>query len=385
MTDLFQPETAEQLRDCLRDIASSGTGISLFGRNTKLSCGGSSTTDAVRISTAGLRKILKYEPADLTLSVEAGMPFAELQAELAGHGQILPLDGAFSAQGTVGGIVAANISGPFRRLYGTARDLVIGMRFATLDGKLADTGGMVVKNVAGLDLSKLLIGSYGTLAAIVSVNFKVFPKPKERRTFLFNVDTAEQAKKLFGWLTAPQYRAAAVEVLNSALSAEMSLRGYTVAAAFASNAAVMARLSRELPAYGNPMELGGSEEEIFWQSLQLVSQRVLEQSARAVVVKVYTPVAESFEVLSLAGADEFAQAGAGVARAWFAEAAGAKEFMNRALAKHWEPLVEAASPDARNGLTLWPKPGGDFAIMEGIKRTFDPQGLLNRGRLYDRI
>ena len=83
---------------------------------------------------------------------------------------------------TVGGVVAANISGSARRLYGTARDLVIGMTFATMDGKLVKTGGMVVKNVAGLDMGKLMIGSFGTLAAIASVNFKLVPKPAAART-----------------------------------------------------------------------------------------------------------------------------------------------------------------------------------------------------------
>src|SRR5207253_4650689 len=91
----------------------------------------------------------------------------------------------FAEQATVGGVVAANSSGPRRRLYGTARDMVIGMTFATLEGKLVQTGGMVVKNVAGLDMGKLMIGSFGTLAAIAVVNFKVHPIPVTR-TFLWN-------------------------------------------------------------------------------------------------------------------------------------------------------------------------------------------------------
>ena len=86
---------------------------------------------------------------------------------------MVPLDPPFSAGATVGGVVASNSSGPRRRLYGTARDLVIGMQFATLEGKLVQSGGMVVKNVAGLDMAKLMIGSFGTLAAIAVVNFKL--------------------------------------------------------------------------------------------------------------------------------------------------------------------------------------------------------------------
>ena len=97
-------------------------------------------------------------------------PFSDRAAERA----------AFSERATMGGIVAANTSGPRRRLYGSARDMVIGMTFATLEGKLIRTGGMVVKNVAGLDMGKLMIGSFGTLAAIATLNFRLYPSPRER-------------------------------------------------------------------------------------------------------------------------------------------------------------------------------------------------------------
>src|SRR5437764_13312898 len=94
------------------------------------------------------------------------------------------LDPPCGAEASVGGILAANSSGPRRRLYGTARDLVIGMQFATLEGKLVQSGGMVVKNVAGLDMAKLMIGSFGTLAAIAVANFKLLPMPEAESTFL---------------------------------------------------------------------------------------------------------------------------------------------------------------------------------------------------------
>ena len=106
---------------------------------------------------------------------------------------MLPLDPGWGAESTVGGVVAANISGPRRRLYGTARDMIIGMTFATLEGKLVNSGGMVVKNVAGLDMAKLMIGSFGTLAGIALVNFKVFPVPAESRTFEMEFATAAEA------------------------------------------------------------------------------------------------------------------------------------------------------------------------------------------------
>ena len=140
----------------------------------------------VSISTTALNRILQYERDDLTISVEAGMPFSELQSLLRRERQMIALDPPFSEESTVGGVVASNSSGPMRRTYGTARDMVIGMTFATLEGKLIKTGGMVVKNVAGLDMGKMMIGSFGTLAAITSVNFRVHAAPEATQTFLFS-------------------------------------------------------------------------------------------------------------------------------------------------------------------------------------------------------
>ena len=106
---------------------------------------------------------------------------------------MIPLDPPFAGSATVGGVVAANTSGPRRRLYGTARDVIIGMKFATLEGKLVNSGGMVVKNVAGLDMAKLMIGSFGTLAAIAVVNFKLAPAPAVTRTFVLSHRRLEDA------------------------------------------------------------------------------------------------------------------------------------------------------------------------------------------------
>ena len=135
------------------------------------------------ISTAAMTRVLQYEPADLTISVEAGMRWADLTALLAGNQQMIPLDPPFAGSATVGGVVAANTSGPRRRLYGTARDVIIGMKFATLEGKLVQSGGMVVKNVAGLDMAKLMIGSFGTLGGDRSGEFQAGSDPGRHANF----------------------------------------------------------------------------------------------------------------------------------------------------------------------------------------------------------
>ncbi len=132
MPDLLEPSTAEDLRDALAFAGSSKRTVELFGANSKRLMAGSVAPADIRISTARMRRILQYEPRDLTISVEAGMPLAQLNAELARHGQMIPLDGPWGEEATVGGVVAANINGARRKACGTARDLVIGMKLPRL-------------------------------------------------------------------------------------------------------------------------------------------------------------------------------------------------------------------------------------------------------------
>lgn len=171
------PEDPQELAGRLKEAGERRRRIFIEGGATKSRWLGKAGEADLLIGTERLNKVLHYDPKDLTISVEAGMRFAELARLVAAERQMLPLDPPFFEQATVGGVVAANAGGPRRRQYGTARDMVIGMRFARMNGHLVDCGGMVVKNVAGLDISKLLIGSFGVLGAMASINFRLFPAP----------------------------------------------------------------------------------------------------------------------------------------------------------------------------------------------------------------
>src|SRR5207253_11420173 len=126
----------------------------------------------------------------------------------------IPLDPVYTDDCTIGGVIAANVSGPRRRLHGTARDMVIGMHFVTLEGKIAQSGGMVVKNVAGLDMAKVMIGSFGTLAAIAVINFKVQPMPEVERSFLLPFDSLPAAIAARNAVLKGQLQPAAIDLLN---------------------------------------------------------------------------------------------------------------------------------------------------------------------------
>ena len=136
----------------------------------------------VVVGAGMLPHTIDHNPGDLTISVGAGTRFGLLRERLAEEGQWLPLDPPLAARRTVGGILAANLSGPLSLSYGAARDFVLGVRVASADGTVTKSGGNVVKNVTGFDLPKLHIGALGTLGIILQAAFKVLPLPKEDRT-----------------------------------------------------------------------------------------------------------------------------------------------------------------------------------------------------------
>lgn len=384
MPEIHQPATPEDLRRVLATAAAAKEPIDLFGANTKRHMAGE-TKSGIQISTTRLNRIVQYEPRDLTISVEAGMPFADLTRELARNGQMIPLEGPYSDEGTVGGMVAANINGPRRRLYGTARDLVIGMKFATLDGKLVQTGGMVVKNVAGLDMGKLMIGSFGTLAAIATVNFKLVPRPHVSRTVLFGFEDIKTTMEARDAAIRGVLNPAAVDVLNPVLSAQLNLKGFVLALMFAGSEAVIERCRREAEALGSGRTLGIDEEPRFWHSLRNITPKHLEKFKEGAVARVSTTLAECTGALASVEGAGHAHAASGIVRAWFSRPDAAARWLNASVSRGWKGVIEFSSDTARRNLNLWPAPGGDFEIMKRIKHMFDPEGLLNSGRLYGLI
>jgi len=154
------------------------------------------------ISTSGLNRVLEHEAGDLTAIVEAGVRVRELNEQLAAHGQMLALDPPGNPK--IGACLAANLSGPRRHRYGTARDLVIGVTVVLADGTIASSGGKVVKNVAGYDLAKLFCGSEGRLGLIARVALRLHPRPDVSRTLVVPVvSTADAGEKLRTILRAP--------------------------------------------------------------------------------------------------------------------------------------------------------------------------------------
>jgi glycolate oxidase FAD binding subunit len=354
------PQSPEELADALAALAAKRKTIRLGDAP------GVSLVDTC-VHTRGMGKVLQYEPRDLTIRVEAGLRYSELTRILAAERQMVPLDPPWADQITVAGALAANLNGSRRRLYGTGRDLVIGMTFATLEGKLVQTGGMVVKNVAGLDMGKLMIGSFGTLAAIATVNFKLNPIPKESATFVYSFASAEEAFALRDRILKGQLQPAALDLLDPSASVQVGLE----------KAWNLVMLAVATPSRFEAEYRGGRPiaDDAVWPAIREFTAKYLA-SRPGVVARCSTTHMGMKKLV----AEHAGSVSAIVARA----ASGIVYLYDPARAIEDTHVLEHA-PEGTAPERRWPSPGSGFPVMRQIKDMFDPQGLLNKGALYGRI
>ena len=379
---LHTPETPDDFAEALNRAARHLRTISLQGNGSKRLMAGPVQAADETVTTTSLRRVLEYEPRDLTISVEAGLPWREFTAILGKNRQMVPVDPPFADQATVGGVVAANSSGPRRRLYGTARDLVIGMRFVTLAGKLVQSGGMVVKNVAGLDMAKLMIGSFGTLAAIAVINFKLQPMPEVERTVLLSFADSESAREARTRLLASVLQPSAIDLFNPLAAGGPS---WVLAVRAGGSQAAVQRYERELGSFANAVALEGAAHDEFWRRVEEFTPRFLASHADGAVVRVSCALKEIERLLAPLVVPAVARAGSGVCYLYFDETATAARYLADAASHSVKAVIEFAPEARKSQLELWPTPGADFEIMRRLKALFDPSNVLNRGRLYHRI
>ena len=181
------------------------------GSGTKLGWGAVPHSIDVLISTARLNAVVAHRHGDLTATIQAGATLGYVNRTLGQHRQWIPLDPPGADRATIGGLVATNDSGPRRHRYGAPRDLIIGVEFARADGRLAKGGGIVVKNVAGYDLPRLMTGSFGSLGVIVAATFKLYPLTAASRTLVVELPAAADLGTLAGRILSSHLTPTALE------------------------------------------------------------------------------------------------------------------------------------------------------------------------------
>jgi len=374
------PDTPAEMAEMLRRASEQKLSVVLRGAGTKLDWGRSPQRVDATLSTRGLHRLIAHQHGDLTATIEAGVSLRDVNVALSLHKQWLPLDPPFAADATIGGILATNDSGPLRHRYGTPRDLVIGTEVATADGVLAKSGGQVVKNVAGYDLSKLLAGSFGSLAAIVSATFKLSPLPAASRTLVAAARDPDELGTFVRAVMASQLEPIAFEV---------HVPSFALLLRFASvPAAVDAQARAAEMMLGAAKLVDGDAERALWSEH---NERVW-MGAGAIVraswlpANIATAIGELKACAATAGVIEIEMLGRAAVGAGLIRIEGDPKAQARAIeqlrrsASFGNVVLRRGSAELKALVDVWDGHADRQPLFASLKRAFDPQGILSAGR-----
>lgn len=395
---VVRPGSIQQVAEVMRLAQEAGAAVIPWGGGTMMHLGNPPARYDIALVLSELGAIVEHEPADLTATVQAGCTLAGLQSHLAKAGQFLALDPPLEERASIGGILAANASGPSRHAYGAARDLVIGMKVVTADGRLTKAGGKVVKNVAGYDLCKLYIGSLGTLGIIVEATFKLWPLPKAQAMACLPFPDGEGACRYAAELQRRGLALRAVELLGASAAQRAGLETdapYLLALWLAGTPAAVDRSLTEVQALARTMGTGLScaeHNEERWAAIRcLVAADGLELLCKASLFPSKLPsllaaIESRGEKPSL-----LARPTLGLAYLGWAEIADAvgvlAQWRHTVVSLGGTLVVEACPPELKQGIDVFGDASqrSDFGLMQRMKEQFDPKSFLNPGRYLGRL
>jgi glycolate oxidase FAD binding subunit len=380
---IAEPASVDEVAAALREANEHGAAVIPWGAGRHMSLGNIPTRYDIALRTSKLDRVLEYEPADLTITVEAGITMGRLQSTLAERGQFLPIDAP--ADATVGGVLSAGVSGASRHAYGLPRDWLIGCRLALADGTIVKAGGRVVKNVAGYDMQKLAVGSLGTLAVIVEATFKVAPLPVAQETLLATFDSVDAA--------AQAVRAADERSLALRAVALRQAQGNATTAFWLSGPTAAVERTRdelsEICAGAKKERLDGDASQLWWTDVGAGLDPPSAPAGDDVAVRISmrpSQIADSIAAAQrndppfFADALAFPTTGLLVARVHAAAVdriADARRFVEAAGGS----LVILAAPvSIKQRIDVWGDVGSALALMRNLKQQFDPRSTLNPGR-----
>ncbi len=404
MTEVLTPADAEAAREAVEWAAAEETPLEIVGAGTKRGLG-RPVQAAHLLDVSGLTGVTLYEPAELVMSARPGTRLAEIEALLAEHDQQLafeppdlgPLMGGDAGRGTIGGVFAGNLSGPRRVKAGAARDHFLGVQAVTGRGEAIKAGGRVVKNVTGYDLCKLFAGSWGTLAVMTELTFKVLPAPEKVRTVLiFGLDDAAAGDAMRAALASPHEVASAAHL--PAGCAAKSAVGYVSGAGAAVTAvrvegpAASAEhrcqaLRALLGAGGAVEELHGMNSATLWRELRDAAP--LAGDDERVVWRLSVPPTEGAAVVAriAAAADVTAYYDWGGGLVWLSLAAsdggGAATVRDAIAETGGHATLVRADASLRGAIAVFqPQEAALADLTRRVKDGFDPRRILNPGRMY---
>jgi len=398
-TDILRPRDAAEVEAAVGWAIAEDKALEVIGRGSKRAIGRAAQWD-MTLDLSGLAGITLYEPAELVLSARAGTPLSEIEALVAANGQELafePMDyglllGTASGSGSIGGALAANLSGPRRIKAGAARDHFLGFSAVSGRGETFKSGGRVVKNVTGYDLCKLLAGSWGTLAAMTDVTVKVLPRAETEATVLvLGLDDAAAVRAMSAAMTSPCDVSGAAHVpagiAASAGRAATALRLEGVAPSVAHRKGTLEAL---LTAFGPLEALAEAPSRALWRTLRDAAPLAAQGPAGGRPVwRISVTPARGAE----AGRTLAEQAGAEILYDWAGgliwaavppsdDAAAGQVRAAAAAAGGHATLIRAPAAVRAAVAVFEPEEAALGALTGRVKESFDPRGVLNAGRMW---
>ena len=393
---VVSPRSIDELSRFLSYANEEGLAVAPRGGGTQLALGNRmQRLDAV-VDMSALNRVVAHNAADLTLAVEAGITLAALREVLAKEGQFLALDAPLPARATIGGTLAAGVSGPLKWQYGSARDLVIGMKVAQSDGRITQSGGNVVKNVSGYDMARLHVGGLGTLGVITEVSFKLTPLPRHETTLLARFDSASECMSAALGIFNSGVMPIALTAFNQAVSEHIELdandhAGYSLAVRLGGRPRTLRRMENEaffvIRERTDRVDRMEDEAGGLWAQLADFGHSEGEEAAvSARVAALPNRLDKAIEALASQGnAAIVAQPGYGMMNAhWFGENAPSAEAIHgmrqdlRAIGGSL--IVERAPLVVKDGMDVWDYAGESLEIMRNLKTQYDPNSILNPNR-----
>ena len=412
------PKTREEVGEVVNLCQAESLSIIPRGNGTKIGMGNVPRRADLVISTRHLNRVVAQDCENLTMTLESGVLLSDVQERLRreGIGYFIPLDPPFTEASTLGGILATNASGPKRLVYGTARDLVLGMKVVLANGGLISCGGKTVKNVSGYDLAKLFIGSFGTLGIIVEATLRLLPLPEKEQTFVAAFSKSEGAFDPVKEILKSQLLPASIEILNPTLVQEIGGRELSTGSDYllvigveGVSEAVQRQMTdvhqivgRFLPRKTELLE--GHEQNDLWESVRDSGLRLRSRFPASILLKMNIPISKTplaFAVSeSIAAREGFScalwgHAGAGILHVGlpFSEMEtdpdrvihAIHEMGEKALEMGGNLVVVAAPASIKKHVSVWGHEGSDLPIFRQLKSQLDPSSLFNPGRFVGGI
>ncbi|MFO0863636.1 MAG: FAD-binding oxidoreductase [Gemmataceae bacterium] len=392
------PRDIADLGERVREADRSQYGLYPVGGRTQIGLGNVPTKSGWAIDMRGLNQVVDFPARDMTITVQSGITIDALDRIVAPENLRLPIDIPYAARATLGGSIAANVSGSRRLGYGTLRDYVIGISAINDEGREFKAGGRVVKNVAGYDINKLLVGSLGTLSIITQVTLKLKPRAEAQAMLFVGCDSAELESTL-AKLHASRTRPIAVDVLNrSAAAGTLAPRGiegvaapWTIVVAFDGNAEAVAWQVKQVN-----QELGGRSPDVreaaavepFWS---LLADAPMDESARLGFKASVLPGTIATFLINMDGHAErpllFAHAGNGIVRGMTSRSLTQDQAVQLIVACRQQAagcngavIVTHAPAEWKARLEPWGPAPADAWLMREVKAKLDPRGMFNPGR-----